>query len=468
APLASCTVEMLSLFKHHEVVVIDEIQMIADAHRGGAWTAAVLGARTDELHLCGEEAAVPLVQKMLAETGDEIIINRYERLTPLTVAKNGLHGNWSLIERGDCIVTFSRNGIFRLKAQVEAQTGLRCAVVYGRLPPETRSDQASLFNVKDSGYDVLIATDAIGMGLNLKIKRVVFSELIKHDGTKLAALSLSQVKQIGGRAGRFGEHAEGTNGVVTCFHDKDIPVLREGFALDAPSLLKATLPLSLADFSRMAQLLPQNLRVSDLFTLLHLGARLGEAYSLPALEGSLRGMEVIDAIGHGMTLREKLQFCNCPVAWRKEAEVEIMTSFIRRYMAGEIVDIEECFNERELLSILKSTSAERISGVGTRTDAQQKDLLGKMETCHRVLLAYIWLAYRNPVSFTQMTEAIALKEETESNIDYILSSIQDPILAEQPAPKTAAQLREEGQSLPLEYELRLQKAPNFRELAATA
>ena len=166
AELSSCTVEMLSLFKHHHVVVIDEIQMIADPARGGAWTAAVLGVRADEIHLCGEETAVPLIEKLLAETGDELVINRYQRLTPLTVADTALE-DWKSIEPGDCVVTFSRRGIFQLKTLIEEQTGLRCAVVYGRLPPETRSDQAALFNARNSGYDVLVATDAIGMGLNL-------------------------------------------------------------------------------------------------------------------------------------------------------------------------------------------------------------------------------------------------------------------------------------------------------------
>ena len=167
ATLTSCTVEMVNLFKHWSVCVIDEIQMIADPQRGSSWTAAVLGVCADELHLCGEEAAVPLIESLMRETGDELIVKRYERLTPLAVATESLGGRWDRIEKGDCVVTFSRRSIFELKRQVEQATGLRCAVAYGRLPPETRSEQAALFNDRDSGYDVIVATDAIGMGLNL-------------------------------------------------------------------------------------------------------------------------------------------------------------------------------------------------------------------------------------------------------------------------------------------------------------
>lgn len=167
AGLWSCTIEMLSMKRLLDVAVVDEIQMIADQDRGSAWTAAVLGLHAKEIHLCGEETAIPVIEALLKETGDELIINRYERLTPLVIEEKSLEGDLSRVQKGDCIVTFSRSGIFALKRQVEEQTGMRCAVAYGRLPPEIRSEQAALFNDPDSGYDVIIGSDAIGMGLNL-------------------------------------------------------------------------------------------------------------------------------------------------------------------------------------------------------------------------------------------------------------------------------------------------------------
>lgn len=167
APLLSCTVEMLSFSQHFDVAVIDEIQMIADAQRGFGWTNAVLGICAKEVHLCGEETAVPLVEALLKDTGDELIVHRYQRLTPLIVEKESLKGDFSLVRKGDCVVTFARSSIFAIKRQIEEKTGMRCAVVYGKLPPEIRSEQAALFNDPDSGYDVIIGSDAIGMGLNL-------------------------------------------------------------------------------------------------------------------------------------------------------------------------------------------------------------------------------------------------------------------------------------------------------------
>ena len=167
--LVSCTVEMLQYDHFVDVAVVDEIQMIADPGRGSGWTAAVLGLCAREVHLCGEETAVEVVKDLVKETGDELVINRYQRLTPLRVADRSLDGDLKRIEKGDCVVSFSRSGILALKKKIEETTNLRCAVAYGRLPPEVRSEQAALFNAPKSGFDVIVGSDAIGMGLNLYV-----------------------------------------------------------------------------------------------------------------------------------------------------------------------------------------------------------------------------------------------------------------------------------------------------------
>jgi ATP-dependent RNA helicase SUPV3L1/SUV3 len=100
------------------------------------------------------------------------------------------------------VVVFSRKKIFELKWKIEMSTNHKCCVIYGALPPETRQHQAELFNEEHNKYDVLIATDAVGMGPNLNIRRVVFYTLMKYDGEKMVSVPASQVKQIAGRAGR--------------------------------------------------------------------------------------------------------------------------------------------------------------------------------------------------------------------------------------------------------------------------
>jgi len=165
--MTSCTIEMADMSRQIEVAVIDEIQMLADPQRGWAWTQALMSLPAKELHLCGEPTVVDLVKNICALTNEEVEIHRYDRLSKLEVQEESLKGRLDKIQKGDCVVTFSRRNIFLLKKAIEAETRLRCAVAYGALPPESRSLQAKLFNDPTSGYDVLVASDAIGMGLNL-------------------------------------------------------------------------------------------------------------------------------------------------------------------------------------------------------------------------------------------------------------------------------------------------------------
>ncbi|KAF8589700.1 P-loop containing nucleoside triphosphate hydrolase protein [Ramaria rubella] len=460
ASLTSCTVEMINLFKHWSVCVIDEIQMIADSQRGYSWTAAVLGVCADEVHLCGEEAAVPLIETLMKETGDELIIKRYQRLTPLAVAEKSLNSQWKGIEKGDCVVTFSRRTIFQLKRLIEQETGLRCAVAYGRLPPEIRSEQAALFNDRESGYDVIVATDAIGMGLNLKIKRVVFIQLSKHNGTREVPLSLSQIKQIGGRAGRFGEHGDASStGVVTCFHQSDLSMLKTAFESEAPELPKAIVPFHLTTLANIAQLLPDGYSFHELIQLLSVAARLGSSYSLPSHMAVWHGIESIDYYGRDLRLVEKMQFAVSPTTWRSEMEVGVFEHYLRQYTSGRVVDLHECLEESELLATLERVNEARKeyqirnpSGLpeAASGDQYQNTLtLSTLETLHKVLINYIWLAYRMPVSFAQQSIAVRLKEEAEAGIEYLLERIGERRLDREF--KTVSQIRAENPEGKIQY-----------------
>ena len=167
AVMQSCTVEMVPLNADVEVAVIDEIQMIGSKDRGWAWTQALLGMKAKEIHVCGEERSVPLIRELVASMGDEIEIHTYKRLSPLNTMSTSLSGQLSNLKKGDCVVVFSRVGIHDMRKRIERLTQKRVAIVYGSLPPEIRAQQAKLFNDPDNDYDILVASDAIGMGLNL-------------------------------------------------------------------------------------------------------------------------------------------------------------------------------------------------------------------------------------------------------------------------------------------------------------
>ena len=168
----ACTVEMTNLAQPYEVAVIDEIQQTKDYQRGWAWTRALLGVQAEEVHVCGEAAAIDLVREICISTGEEVEVRNYKRLTKLVVEDKAV-GSVENIQEGDCVVCFNKHDIYSVSRALEAR-GMEVAVIYGSLPPNAKLAMAKKFNDPDDPCKVLVATDAVGMGLNLNIRRMIF------------------------------------------------------------------------------------------------------------------------------------------------------------------------------------------------------------------------------------------------------------------------------------------------------
>ena len=208
---SSCTVEKADIQKHYEVAVIDEIQLLSDPQRGDAWTRAMLGLCSPEIHLCGAITAKEQLIRMIEDCGDEFEIKEYTRLVPLKTEKGRV--KLSETKPGDALVAFSRKGVLSM-SRYFANHGMGCSIIYGDLPPEVRRMQYDAFI---SGKNpILVSTDAIGMGVNLPIRRIVFTEIRKFDGEEFRLLKSQEVKQIAGRAGRIGIY---DIGYIACMED---------------------------------------------------------------------------------------------------------------------------------------------------------------------------------------------------------------------------------------------------------
>lgn len=215
---ASCTVEKVSLEKEYDVAVIDEVQMLADSQRGDAWTRAILGLRCKEIHLCGAMLAKEQLFEMIDDCGDTLEFREYSRLVPLQTEKKQVR--LSDVQKGDALVAFSKKRVLSL-SQYYTERGIKNSVIYGDLPPEVRKMQ---YNAFISGENpILISTDAIGMGVNLPIRRIIFTALQKFDGVDFRLLTSQEVKQIAGRAGRIGIYEVG---YVACL-DEDIDFVED-------------------------------------------------------------------------------------------------------------------------------------------------------------------------------------------------------------------------------------------------
>lgn len=203
ADFLSETVEMADVRQPHKMAVVDECQMIADEDRGGAWARAIMGLNAPVIHLCMSADAENIIRQLIALCGDTCRVIRHERQTPLIA---DVPMDWTDPKKGDALVAFSRRAVLEKASQIEKR-GVTTSVIYGALPWPARREEARRFAEGES--QVLVATDAIGMGLNLPIRRVVFTELSKFDGHEKRALKPSEIKQIAGRAGRRGMYDEG-------------------------------------------------------------------------------------------------------------------------------------------------------------------------------------------------------------------------------------------------------------------
>ena len=189
-----CTVESMPVDKILEFVGIDEIQMCSDHERGHIFTDRLLNLRGEKLTMfMGSNSMRNIIEKL--EEDIEYIDRK--RLSNFTYSG---HKKISRIERKSAIIAFSAEEVYAIAELIRRQKG-GAAIVMGSLSPKTRNSQVSLYQSGDVDY--LVATDAIGMGINMDLNNVYFSNLKKFDGKKLRRLKLSEISQIAGRAGRY-------------------------------------------------------------------------------------------------------------------------------------------------------------------------------------------------------------------------------------------------------------------------
>ncbi len=189
-----CTVESMPKDKAVDFIAVDEIQMCSDKERGHIFTDRLLNARGMKLTMfLGSQVMKPIIKDLVPE----IEFEKKERLSRL--AYNG-YKKISRLERKVAIIAFSIEEVYAIAELVRRQKG-GAAVIMGSLSPKTRNSQVALYQSGDVDY--LIATDAIGMGLNMDIDEIYFSSLKKFDGKKTRRLNIVEISQIAGRAGRF-------------------------------------------------------------------------------------------------------------------------------------------------------------------------------------------------------------------------------------------------------------------------
>lgn len=429
AQMKSCTVEMVPLNTDVDVAVVDEIQMIGHKERGWAWTQALLGLKAKEIHLCGEERSVPLIKELAASMGDEIEIHTYKRLSPLKTMSTSLRRRLSDLRKGDCVVVFSRVGIHAMKKEIENVTQKRVAVVYGSLPPEIRAQQAKLFNDPDNEYDILVASDAIGMGLNLAIKRVIFESVSKFNGSHIAVIEAAHIKQIAGRAGRYrtAAQAEGPAGnsledienpkmswsmpapnlgLVTTLEEADLPILRKAMQEELDPIMSAGIFPPTSVLLKFATYFSPSTSFSYILLRLHELSLRHPRYHLCVLKDQIAIADTIQPV-QSLSIHDRIVFCAAPATVKNTGMPAILAAFARCVgdnSSGALLDIPEI-----PLDILDED---------IRPD---RAYMERLESLHKALILYLWLSYRFAGVFINQAMAFHVKRLVEERIDKMLA-----------------------------------------------
>ena len=391
ARVVSSTIEMVNTTKPIDVAVVDEAQMLFDTYRGWAWTQAIVAVPANELIIICSAYAVPAIENLLGLCGERCTVRHFERkqevqLLPAPVPIGSL-------KKGDAVVAFSRREVLMLRDQI-AESGHAVSVIYGALPPEVRRREAERF--AHGASHILVATDAIGMGLNLPIRRVLFSTMTKFDGQGDRALTVSETHQIAGRAGRYGMHDEGFVGVLREAEPTAARTLKE--------LLPKT-PRAPRDFK--AAVAPNWWHIDTIATRLDLRRlravldvfmdqlRLDNAhFEVAELEQMLELADSLDRTAGQLPLKSRFIYAQAPVDTRTDAQVQEFLDWTQRHaLTGKA-------GEPWFLS-----------------DVDEHSRLDRMEQALRSCTLWLWLDLRFPGVYGQVAEVVDLRSRLNDGIE---------------------------------------------------
>lgn len=359
----SSTIEMLNFEVDVDVCVIDEVQMIDDRDRGWAWANAIIGVPASEVIMTGSVNSKDAIIALAEYLGEELEIIEFERKNPLTLLE--LPTDAKDVEEGTAIIAFSRKDVLRLKQKFSQY--FRVSVVYGNLSPEVRREEARRF--RDGETQVLVATDAIAMGMNLPIKTILFSKAEKFDGVTQRNLFPSEVHQISGRAGRYGLHEEGYVGAL------DVNVLKivkknffkEARVIDVPFKVMA----NLEHIKLVGNILEEN-SLSEILKFFVKNMEFSGPFVATNLDDMLEAALIVD--NYDLDIATKYHLACAPLTLKSPYIVAAYESYIT--------------------SLEKKMPVQYNAPSLTGASAQTMDDLLRAEDMVKEISLYLWLSYR--------------------------------------------------------------------------
>jgi len=391
----SSTIEMLNFDVDVDVCVIDEVQMIADPDRGWAWANAIIGAPAKEIIMTGSTNSKDAIIALAQYLGEELEIIEFERKNQLTVLESITKQDD--VEAQTAIIAFSRKDVLRLKQNFSKDFNV--SVVYGNLSPEVRREEARRF--REGETDILVATDAIAMGMNLPIKTILFSKAQKFDGFKQRNLKPSEVHQISGRAGRYGLSEEG---FVGAFDNETLKIIKKNFSKPAD---KITIPFkvmaNLEHIKLVGNILEEN-SLQEILKFFVENMQFNGPFRASNLDDMLEASKIVDR--YHIDIATKYHLACAPLTLKSPYIISAFENYIYALERDEIVS----YNPPTLRGRF----------------AQTADDLLKAEDMIKEISLYLWLSYRFTDNFldeqkARMTRGVINK--------YIEESLQQTQLA---------------------------------------
>ena len=383
------TVEMLDSRTRVDVAVIDEIQMLADRDRGAAWTAAVCGAPASVVYLVGAPEAKRAIEALAERLEVPLEVHVLKRMAPLAMEPSAVRKLRNL-RRGDAVIAFSRREVLKWRDLI-TETGLSVATVYGNLSPEVRRAQAERF--RDGSADIVVGTDALAMGLNMPIARIVMTTAVKYNGYEEEEISAALARQIAGRAGRYGVHEEG---FVAGFDDDTHEVMR--------ALLREKLsPLATSGFA-----------VAPSIENLHRIASVTNETSLVRLlKRFIHNIDVPDGFFYPRITEEQTE----RAIWLDTLPLTVAEKFMLSLVpiSSKVPSLQGAW-EHWATSLAKK----RVCKLEPEGGSLRWLGLQEVEDACRRYSAYAWIAYRQPEFFPSVEVAQELSRAASERVDSLL------------------------------------------------
>lgn len=387
------TIEMLDFNMDTDVCVIDEVQMLADEDRGWAWVNAILGAPAKKVIMTGSVNALDSIKKIASYLDEELTVKKFQRKTPLDLLSQATP--LKEIQKGTALIAFSRKDVLMYKSKL--QKFHKVSILYGNLSPEVRREEARRF--REGETDILVATDAIAMGLNLPIKTILFTTDTKFDGIETRFLKTTEIVQIAGRAGRYGFHEAGHIGAIKP------SILKNIHEIYNQSIKTIKPPFKVKASNTQLDQLSQLLKTHSLNKILDFYAKnmyFSGPFRATNISSMIETSKIVESHHQYLTLEQKYILSQAPINTRSP----LILSGFKFYLSS--ISARKEITYKLSININKPATT-------------QLELLKAEDEVKKISL-YLWLSYKLPDIFTDEMKARDLR--TKVNL-YIEKSLKN-------------------------------------------